>query len=444
MAFISLQQRAYERNIDSVNISNNSSHKNIAALVDDIVIEMVENNSKLINDVEVGLIPESVLAQAITDYLGANKITLAGNSDREELIKQVKSYIWGYGPLQDLINDPNVSDIKVVNENSVRKKIKGERHSTDIKFASVKSLETFCRYICIKNGGSLSEINAIQVLSDTKSNPDFLFRIIICIPPVNRSPSIAIRKISKNKRTLEDLVNEDMFNIDIYIYLLQAIKSKLNIIWSGKGASGKTTCMNACVEVIPENESVLVMQESEEIYSSLHPDMLFEKEKKKAGEDDKEYTLNDFTITGLLQDIDRMIISETKGKEAMELFNAIYTGCVGWTSLHASSSEQTLLKAVHLAKYSNTDLKQEQLLEMLSEVDLIVFMRDFKCVELTEIAGFDYNTKQIIYNPIFKYHIKKSKNGKIEGYWERLNQSCHKVQNKFNITDFNLKEMIKD
>lgn len=417
MSSVSLKDVGY---VESSNEDLNYSMNN---LVDDIVDYLVSKNAKLITDTEKGIIPLDVLEQQVTNYIDINKISL-GQANRKELIISVKNYLFGYGPIQELINDKSISDVKLINKNVVRIKRKGKRFTTKIKFSSEKSYRTFISYLCVKNGGSLSERNAIQILSDSKSNKDFLMRLTICLNPVNYlSPSVAIRKVARDKPLFDKLYEEGMFNRDMQQYLTEAIEAGFKIIFCGKGASGKTTLMNAGIEKIPQERSALVLQESIELHSQ-HPDIIFQKIKYKSGESDIEYTLQDLTINGLLMDLDYIIISETKGKEALSLFNAGYTGHIIWTSVHSDDSESAPNKLVHYMKESGTDYSRAELLEMISHIDLIVYMKDFKCAEITEVEGFDYINNNIKFNNIFKFNALK-------GSFERTNESCEKIKNKF-------------
>lgn len=430
---VNLRKESYSNNLKQV-----KSEKKIVQIIDDIVYHLVSNNAKLINDIEKNKIPKTLLKDEVDKYIIKNKIIFEETNGYEEVIKQVENYLWGYGLLQPLIEDKDISDIKVINEENVRIKRKGERCGTDIIFPSKKSLLNYCYMICVKNEGSLSELNAIQKLSDAHSQKDFMLRINVCINPVNSvSPSISIRKLPKIKYSLEQLMNENMFDLDMYMYFKKAVQSGLNIVWTGKGASGKTTHMNACLEYVPEDQSQLIMQESEELITN-HPDTIIQKVKYKTGESDIEYLLRDLTTNALLMDLDRMIIGEMKGAEAMDFYNGVYTGHIGWTSVHSPSAKQCLNKIVHLMKYSNTDLSREDLLEMLSEIDLIIFMRNFKCAEVCEIGGYDHKSKEIIFNPIFEFVTEKVIDGKLKGYFKKVGDSCEKVKKKFAVTDFKL------
>ncbi|OAA90752.1 hypothetical protein [Clostridium ljungdahlii] len=114
----------------------------------------------------------------------------------------------------------------------------------------------------------------------------------------------------------------------------------------------------------------------------------------------------------------------------MEFFNAVYSGHIGRTSVHSPSSEECMNKIVHLMKYSKTDLPREDLLQMLTEIDLIIYMEDYKCFELTEVAGWNENKKKPIFNPVFKYNTFKNPDGSYKGEFLKVGSSCEKVMKK--------------
>lgn len=432
---VNLRQTSYENNLKEVKVDDK---RELSKVVDDIVYYLVTNHANLINDIEKNKMPKTLLKDEIDKYINNNRIVIPQIVGYEEVVKEVENYLWGYGVLQPLIDEKDLSDIKVIDENNTRIKRLGRRSSANIRFASAKALLNYCYMICIKNGGSLSQLNAMQKLTDSTSQKDTILRINVCISPVNsKSPSIVIRKQPKEKATYEDLMNKDMFNLEMYIYLRKAIESGLNIVWTGKGASGKSTCMNGGLDYVPEDQSQLIMQESEELVTN-HPDTIMQKVSYKTGESDVEYTLREETTNALLMDLDRMVIGEIKGAEAMDFFNAVYTGHIGWTSVHSPSAKQCPNKIVHLMKYSGTDLSREDLLEMLSEIDLIIYMKNFKCAELYEVAGFDYEKNELIFNPIFKFIAKKDKSGVSEGYFKKVGESCEKVKRKFAVADIKL------
>lgn len=416
---VSLKDISYSEHAKEITLSEQDISEELDNIVNEVVIELVKLHTKLINDVEKGLIPQESLELEVARYIDNNNITLPKMSTRKQLVTKLLDYIFGYGILQEFIDDNDISDIRVMGTRTIRIKSLGKRGDTTVRFASEKALLTFCYYVAIKNKGNLSESTAIQRLSDTKTSNKFLLRIDIAIPPVTRYPVMHIRKLDKVKHTAEDLIHFEMFNEAIKDYYIRAVRSGLSMIFCGRGGSGKTTLMNLGLEYVPHSESVLVMQETDELFCETHPEFFTELVKPKSGELDIEYSLRYLTVTGLLQDLDRMIIGEIKGEEAMDFFNAAYTGHICWTSLHAPNARGAIPKAVHYMKYSGTDLSAEVLTSMLAELDLVIFMRKYKVIEIAEIAGLDDNG-EIIYNTVFEY-----KDGEFKSY-----PSCERIKEK--------------
>jgi Flp pilus assembly protein, ATPase CpaF len=213
------------------------------------------------------------------------------------------------------------------------------------------------------------------------------------------SPYLHIRKIPKNKLLIDDLIRMGVMNDDTARYLKEAFTLKQGIVFCGKGASGKTTMMNALLECIPHNESGLVIQESEELFSNTHPDLMFQKVITSKGEGKIQYTLKDLAINGLLTDLDRFIVGEIKGEEALYFLNACYTGHKVMCSTHSNNSYQALDKIADYIKYES-DYSKEDALRMLSSLSTVVFMKDFKVTEISEIVGWDESIKNIKYRRI--------------------------------------------
>lgn len=350
---------------------------------------------------------------------------LQGNDVSEETLKKVQTefdkYIWGYGKLDDLINNnDDVSDIKILSYDNIRIKKLGDRMDSGIKFSSEDELKNFVNFVAIKNGTTMAEINALQKISDKKTSEKAILRINIASEYVNSidTPYLHIRKIPKNKLDLKKLVELGFCTEEEAEYLLNAVKKGLSIIFTGKGGSGKTTLMNALLDEIPHNKSGLVIQEAEELFSNTHPDMMFQTVRYSKGESKIQYTLKDLAINGLLTDLDCFIIGEIKGEEAIYFLNASYTGHICWGSVHGNNSKEALNKLADYMKYGS-DYSKDELLSMLKEIDLVIFMKDFGIREMSEISGYDEINKKVQYNKIFE-------NGK------RISSSCEKVLNKLN------------
>jgi len=233
-------------------------------------------------------------------------------------------------------------------------------------------------------------------------------------------------------------VEKRMLNGEIKEYLQTAAKAGLSTFFIGKGASGKTTLINALLDEIPFNKSGLVIQESEELFSKVHPDLMFQRIRENKNDSKIKYTLKDLAINGLLTDLDYFCIGEIKGDEAMDMLNAIYTGHAGISSVHGNSPREGINKLIHYMKYAKSarDMKWEDLSKMLTAVDVIVYMKDYTVFNITEVAGYS-NEVGLIYNDVFKYTLEDNK-----GVFKKVGDSCEKIKNKVRYQKFKEGEII--
>lgn len=335
-----------------------------------------------------------------------------------KMIDRFRSEIWGYGKLDELIHDKQISDIKILGPYVTRIKRLGQRCSSMVIFESNEEIRSYANLIATKNHTSLADISAIQSITDKTTSDDFILRINLASEYVNSvsNPYIAIRKIPKHKLKLSELIDAGMITEEEYEEIYSDIKKGASILLCGKGASGKTTMLNALIDEIPHTKSGLVIQESEELFSDTHPDLMFQKVVSNKGEGRINYSLKDLAINGLLTDIDYFVIGEIKGAEAVDFINASYTGSVCLCTVHSSSAMDAPNKLVHYMKYGS-DYKKEECLEMLKDIDKIYFMKGFQLREMVEISGFNEELGKLEFNQLFKEH-------------KRINKSCDKVLRK--------------
>jgi pilus assembly protein CpaF len=374
-----------------------SDKAELEVMLDELLNYFIHVERQTLLLVQRGIKDKQYLLNAAESYLKTRGVS---KTDRVQIIEHFGRFIWGYYILEEAINDRDISDIKVLAENNVRIKRKGKRMNSDIKFPSKSDYKRFISMVAVKNKTNLSDINAIQTFTDKDSNNDFILRFNISTDFVNSSdvPYLHIRKIPKKKYSIEDLMEMKMLNNDIAQYLINAAKDSSGILFTGKGASGKTTLMNVLLEYIPYSCSGLVIQENEELFSSKHPDMMFQHIVSTRGEGKISYDLKDLGRNGLLTDLDYFIIGEIKGGEALYLLNAAYTGHKCWASVHGMSSTEAIGKLADYVKYESnyalSDIKK-----MLVSLKTIVFMENFKVSEISEISGFENG--ELLYERIF-------------------------------------------
>ena len=172
--------------------------------------------------------------------------------------------------------------------------------------------------------------------------------------------------------------------------------------------AGKSTLMNAMLDKIPFDNSAAVIQEADELFSNIHPDIMFEHIVASQGEGKINYDLKKIGTNGLLTDLDYYVIGEIKGDEAESFMNAVYTGHKCWTSSHGQSSTEGMNKLVdYIVRATRYD--RHEVIKMLSAMKVVIFMKQYKIQEISEIRGIDENG-EFIYDTIFDAdHPEKAK-----------------------------------
>lgn len=357
--------------------------------IDPIQLNMLERNK----------ITKEAFTELVYDYIRSN--VTQDEQDVEDTFKTFASFLWSYDIIDELIDDDEISDIKIYDWDHIRVQRLGHRETSKLKFRNPDHFKKFVEHTAIKNKASISAQNALQNFTDKYSSNKAIMRFNITTPVVNSNEKylLSIRKIPKHKYTTERLIELGFFTREMADYFEDRVKNGGGLLVAGKGGSGKTTLLNWALDKLPDDISGLCIQENEELFSN-HPDIAFQHTIINRGEGKIEYNLGDLARNGLLMDIDYFIIGEIKGAEALYLLNAVYTGAKGWATVHGSSATEAMKKLVDYIKY-NSDYSQEEALQMLVHLDTVVFMKDFGVREVQEITGYDPEIGDLTYKKIF-------------------------------------------
>lgn len=337
---------------------------------------------------------------SLADYLAEAKSYLEymykGMSVRDTalVLNNLASAAAGFYVLDPLIADPKISDIKITGPHKIRVKVSGERKTSNLHFIDEDDYKRFIYGLLERFGRDPDE--DVHVFTDKYTSPVAKLRINITMQPINsKYPTFHIRKVPKDKPTVEDLVKLDVMDEVTANYLVWAARNAKGIVFTGKGSSGKTTMMNALLECTPSDRSGLVIQESEELDSNK-PELTFE-------HITPEYDLKALARNGLLTDIDYFIIGEIKGDEALDFIVAATTGNKAWCSVHGSSTEGGIDRLCdYILKAGNSKYTRPQALSMLKDLQVVVFMKNFKVVEISEIMGYDDVKEQLIFRTVLR------------------------------------------
>lgn len=344
--------------------------------------------------------------------------------EKDMVMELIDRELWGYGIIDPFIHEADISDIKIYGAKRVMGKEVGQRIPLPVEFDSEKVYLKFVSKLLERNKINLGTANAIQTFTDT-SLDDFILRITVISALLTDSglPVIAVRKIPKDKYDLMNLTHKGMFqkgsrekkvrekdrqarvfeqmNPQLGPLIMKMIHSK-GILFTGKGASGKTTLMNAMIAEIPHDESVMICQENAELFDLNHPDLFGCHVLTNTGDSKISYELGDLTRAALLVDLDRVIVGEVKnGSEAAGLSKASMTGHKCWTSVHGESCQMAVDKMADYISQA-TGYSTRDALKQLLGFEYVVHLKNFRVDEVIRIAGWNAEEECLIYETVYR------------------------------------------
>ena len=324
---------------------------------------------------------------------------------RKKLLEMFSNSVFGYYVLTPLILSKEVSDIKVLDYDHIVIKANGDRYLTDVKFYSEEDYRTwFDRILRIHRLGRSEEFS-LNHCTDRKGVDAFYLRIDVQLSNITSTEknNIHIRKMPKEKLSWEYLKENGMLTDEHMDYIKDRILAGYGFLISGRGGSGKSTLLNNMLDWIPFDQSILVSQESDELYSNVHPQIQFEHTMTvRKGNSVTDFSLEDELRLGLLQDIDNFVIGEIKGGEALHVFTtAMSTGARFFGTIHSNDAVSSVRRLAQCARYVS-DYPMETLEEMLSIMPFtLIHMSHFSIDEIVEIDGWDADNRRLIYKKVY-------------------------------------------
>lgn len=376
----------------------NNFEKNVVDM--NMIVTNITNNilrdwPEMVADVSAGRAERSILETAVIKDIDLHKYHYG--IYRDELIRKVFDFMFGYGELQPYIEEEDITDIDGTRFNQFVIKRHGVRSKIPVNFGNEKIFDTYCKLIAIRNGGILNENDSHCRVTDEKNR----LRINVSIKPRNiAGPAISIRKHRRNSYTLEDLQQLDMLDDELVHLIRRLAGSDASVLFCGKGAAGKTTLLRAFVNILPEMERVLIVESDAEVY----PDKPYciEQRIKKYNEGGRPVTLKDLVKDGLTMSLDTYCVGEITGDEAWEFVKAAFSGHRGIATTHSESAGDAFARLLTLSKGAHIGESEKTINEMLGKsINYIFYLKDFKVIEVLEVEGYDIMREQFLYRRLY-------------------------------------------
>jgi pilus assembly protein CpaF len=324
-------------------------------------------------------------------------------SIRKELFREVLDELIGFGPIQSLLDDPEITEVMVNSPTQVYIERKGKLVETNVIFDSEEHILRIIERIISPLG---RRIDSDSPMVDARL-PDGSRVNAVIRPVAIDSPSLTIRKFSKNKLTIEQLIEFETLTPKMADFLRSCVLGRLNIVISGGTGSGKTTLLNVLSGYIPETERVVTIEDSAEL--RLDQKHVIRMEARPPNIDGSgQVTIRDMVRNALRMRPDRIIVGECRGGEALDMLQAMNTGHDGSvTTLHANSPRDALSRLETMVLMSGMELPLKVIRQQIaSAVDLVVHQSRLrngprKITAISEVGGMEGDT--IVMTDIFKY-----------------------------------------
>lgn len=346
--------------------------------------------------------------------------------DRITLIRSFVESTVSLGPLRSLMEDKDVAEIMVNGPNKVYIQKFGKIELTDVKFENAAQLHHTIQKLLATAGTSAH-------LDESSPYVDFCLqdgsRINAIVPPCTLGGGVlTIRKFSDSIATVDHLLDLKMFDKNIAVFLIAAMKAKLNVFFTGATGTGKTTALNVFSRHIPDEERIITIEDTPELrLKQEHVVTLLTKPANIEGKG--EITLRHLFVNSLRMRPDRIIIGEIRSVEMLDLIQSIASGHSGSLAVvHADSPEDAFNRMVTMMMMTGLPLSTQEIRKQVARaVDLVVHIELFsdgirRITNVTDTA-YDKEADEVYLNDIFKFiQGPKSEDGKIDGHWEKTSK----------------------
>lgn len=400
--------------------------------------ELLDNlRNTIISNIIDDKIPNSkMLHEYINDeidkaLLGYDLTTL----ERSHIFNLIDNEINGYGPITELLEDPNITEIMVNGKNEVYVEIDGQISKDDsVSFINDEHIIRTIQKIVQPLGRTIDTANPM-VDARLKDGS----RLNAVIPPLSlKGPVITIRKFRQDMRSIDDFLRIGAMTPYMARFLDAAVRAKLNIIICGGTGSGKTTLLNALSSFIGDHERIITIEDAAEL--KLRQSHVIGLETRLVNyEGTGEVTIRDLVINSLRMRPDRIIVGEVRGKEAFDMLQAMNTGHDGsLTTMHANGPIDALNRLETMVLMAGMDIPIKAIREYIENaIDLVVNVSRLsdgrrKITSICEVDGFKDDVIRL--REIFSFkQTGITSNGEVDGAFDlkkRVPSVYNKIKNR--------------
>ena len=386
---------------------------------------MSNNLSKLIKELTISYLSDGQMrsTKEIKTFLTKNNVnfekshsTYISQNNKEILVRGIFNSIRGMDVLQELVDNPDITEIMVNGCDNIFIEKNGRISRYPEKFVDVNKLEDVIQQI-------VSKVN--RVVNETSPIVDFRLvdgsRVNVVLPPVSLSgPVVTIRKFPESPMTMEKLIEIGSLTKDAASFLEKLVKAGYNIFISGGTGSGKTTFLNALSDYIPKDERIITIEDAAELQIRNIQNLVRLEVRNANVEGKNAVTIRDLLKSSLRMRPDRIILGEIRDAAACELLNIMNTGHDGSLCTGHANSSKDMLSRMETLVLSGMDIPVMAIRNQIaSALDIIIHLgrirdKTRKVLEIAEIVGMEGD--RIKLQTLFEFVEEgEDKDGRVKG-----------------------------
>ena len=350
--------------------------------------------------------PNAIRDRVMTDIRGhLGREQGISRDDRDRIAFEIADDILGHGPIERLLADDSVTEIMVNGPYDVWVERHGRLYETTVRFTDESHLRRIINKMVAQVGRRIDESSP---LCDARL-PDGS-RVNAVIPPLSLSgPLVTIRKFSKKRYDLNDLVKLGSLSSETVEFLQRCVLAELNILISGGTGSGKTTLLNALSTSIPETDRIVTIEDAAELRLNQRHVLRLESRPKNI-EGDGEIAIRELVRNSLRMRPDRIIVGEVRGAESLDMLQAMNTGHDGsLCTVHANAPRDALSRIETMVLMAGFELPIRAIRQQVaSALDLIVHLERLedgsrRVTAITEVGRMESDV--ITLQDIFEFKV---------------------------------------
>jgi pilus assembly protein CpaF len=346
--------------------------------------------------------------------------------EKRRLRREIFNSIRRLDILQELIEDPTITEIMVNGPDKIFIEKDGRIYPSDKCFDSVQKLEDVVQQIVSHSNRIINE--ACPIVDSRLADGS---RVNIVLTPIAmEGPIITIRKFPSKPITMERLIELKSISTEVSGFLKQLVVAGYNIFISGGTGSGKTTFLNVLSNFIPSSERIITIEDSAELQIRNIPNLVRLEVRNANSEGSNEISIRDLIKTSLRMRPDRIIVGEVRDAAAIDMLQALNTGHDGSLSTgHANSPADMLSRLESLVLLGAEIPLLAVRKQIASAIDIIVHLgrlrdKSRRLLEITEVL--DCRENEILLNPLYAFEETGEENGQVKGEFVKKNE----LQNK--------------